>query len=156
MIKILANESKVVAEEIHSIYQSSYAVEAKLLKAIDFPPLKRPISDFLKSGTEFYGYLDNEKLAAVIEIQREDETTHIHSLVVHPNYFRQGIGRQLVQYILDAVNSKVFTVETGVANEPAIRLYQEFGFVETKQWDTDLGIRKIRFELRANNLKQGF
>ena len=42
--------------------------------------------------------------------------------------------------------SKVFTVETGLVNQPAIKLYKGFGFQETKQWETDHGVRKIRFE----------
>jgi ribosomal protein S18 acetylase RimI-like enzyme len=38
------------------------------------------------------------------------------------------------------------TVETGLDNKPAIALYESFGFKEVKQYDTDHGIRKIRFE----------
>jgi len=43
-------------------------------------------------------------------------------------------------------SSKVFTVETGLENIPASKLYTSFHFKEVKQWDTDHGVRKIRFE----------
>jgi hypothetical protein len=33
-------------------------------------------------------------------------------------------------------------------------LYKKFDFKEVKQWNTDHGIRKIKFELRINNLPQ--
>jgi hypothetical protein len=38
-------------------------------------------------------------------------------------------------------------VETGLANGPATALYQAFGFKVVRQWDTDHGVRKIRFRL---------
>ena len=63
------------------------------------------------------------------------------------NFFRQGIGRQLIQHILQHFSSKVFTVETGLENIPASTLYKNFGFKEIRQWDTDHGVRKVRFKL---------
>ena len=41
-------------------------------------------------------------------------------------------------------------VETGFDNEPASLLYKSLGFKEVKQWDTEIGIRKIRFEKHAS------
>ena len=67
--------------------------------------------------------------------------------MVSPHYFRQGIGRQLMKYVLQDFSSKVFTVETGLKNIPASKLYTSFHFKEVKQWDTDHGVRKIRFKL---------
>ena len=66
--------------------------------------------------------------------------------MVYPNYFRQGIGTKLVQYVIETYDTKVFTVETGVDNYPAIKLYKNFAFQEQSQWDTDHGIRKIRLK----------
>ena len=147
IIKINNKENKI-AEEIRAIFQASYAVEAKMLKAIDFPPLQRTISQFLKSDSEFYAYYLTKNIAGVIEIENDEDLTHIQSLVIYPKYFRNGIGRKLVQFILDTYKSKVFTVETGIDNHPAIKLYKSFGFQEQKQWDTNHGVRKVRFEKR--------
>ena len=147
IIKINNKENKI-AEEIRAIFQVSYAVEAKMLKAVDFPPLKRTVSQFLKSDSEFYAYYLTKNIAGVIETENDEDLTHIQSLVVYPKYFRNGIGRKLVQFTLDTYRSKLFTVETGIDNNPAIKLYESFGFQELKQWDTNHGIRKIRFEKR--------
>ena len=147
VIKINNKETKI-AEEIRAIFQVSYAVEAEILKAVDFPPLKRTVSQFVNSNSEFYAYYLTRNIAGVIEIDNHQDISHIQSLVVDPKYFREGIGRKLVQFILDTYKKKLFTVETGIDNQPAIKLYESFGFQELKQWDTNHGIRKIRFEKR--------
>lgn len=146
MIQKLDHTSANIAEKIRSVFQVSYPVEADLLKAIDFPPLKRSLANFLKSETHFYGYFQDDELAAVAEIKSENSNTHIQSLVVDPYYFRQGIGKKLVSFIFEIYTTTTFSVETGLANLPATSLYKKFGFIETKQWDTNHGIRKIRFE----------
>ena len=148
MITKINNKENKIAEEIRAIFQVSYTVEAKMLKAVDFPPLKRTVSQFLNSDSEFYAYYLIKNIAGVIEIENHEDLTHIQSLVVYPKYFRSGIGSKLVQFILDNYKSKIFTVETGIDNHPAIKLYKSFGFQEQEQWDTNHGIRKVRFEKR--------
>lgn len=150
MIKQLNNKDPELSKQIRIVFQASYAVEAKLLKAIDFPPLKRSLESYIKSDNDFYGFVDKEKLAAVIEINTNKKVTHIQSLVVHPIFFRQGIARKLMVFVLNHYTTKTFMVETGVDNEPASILYKKMDFKEVKQWDTPFGIRKIRFEKRTN------
>ena len=156
MIVKLNNLNRLVAEEIRSVFQASYAVEAKLLNAIDFPPLKRTVDAFVETNTRFYGYQIDGETIAVIEILNDKTATHIQSLVVLPDHFRKGLGHKLVQCILDTYDSKLFTVETGLANRPAIQLYEKFGFKKTKIWDTDHGIRKIKFELQGGTAYSSF
>ncbi|MEM1135244.1 MAG: GNAT family N-acetyltransferase [Bacteroidota bacterium] len=147
MIERLDNTNQVISERMHALFQASYTVEADLLKAIDFPPLKRPLHDFLKSDTAFYGLWENEEIAAIVEIRVLQKVLEIQSLVVHPNYFRQGLGRKLMMFILDTFDAEIYTVETGLENKPATQLYKKLGFQEVKQWDTAFGIRKVKFEL---------
>jgi ribosomal protein S18 acetylase RimI-like enzyme len=148
MIKKLQNTDIEVSKKIHSVFQASYAVEAQILKAIDFPPLKRPIENYRESKTDFLGFIKNEELAGVIEINHANDHTRIASLVIEPRFFRQGIAGQLIEFVFNAYDSDVFIVETGLDNGPAIGLYKKFGFIEVTQWDTDFGIRKIRLERR--------
>ena len=147
MINILDHENQQIAEKMHRIFQVSYAVEARLLDAKDFPPLKRTVNDLMESDTSFFGYWQNEILAAVIEIEPFPSVFHICSLVVDPQYFRQGIAKNLINFTFKLLAGNRITVETGLANRPAIALYESFGFKEVKQYETDHGIRKIRFEM---------
>ena len=59
MIKKLKNSDLEMAKKIRGIFQASYKIEAKLLNVTNFPPLKRPLENYIASKTEFYGYLEN-------------------------------------------------------------------------------------------------
>ena len=146
MIQKLELQTTREAEKIREVFQASYAVEAALLGATDFPPLKRPTAGFLDSPNDFYGYLKDGVLAGVVEVVPGEDSTHIQSLVVHPEFFRQGLGSALVGFVLNTYDCPIFTVETGLDNGPATGLYQKFGFREILQYETDHGVRKVRFE----------
>ena len=146
MIQKLNHKDPQQTQNIYQVFQDSYAVEAKILKAVDFPPLKRTTEQFVEADTCFYGYKIKHILAAVIELDSKDQSIHIQSLVVDPQYFRQGIAGKLLDFVFENFTAKLFTIETGVDNIPAVKLYKKYGFVETKQYDTNHGIRKIRFE----------
>ncbi|MFT4848600.1 MAG: GNAT superfamily N-acetyltransferase [Sediminicola sp.] len=152
MITILDQEEDTVPEKIHCIFQASYAVEAELLGAKDFPPLKRTIIDFKNSDTSFFGHWIGKELTAVIEIEPSPSAFHISSLVVHPKYFRRGIASELIAFIFRLFIGNKITVETGLANIPAIALYKSFDFKEIDQYDTDHGIRKIRLAIEKATL----
>ena len=151
MIEKLKNSDLEIAKKMRLIFQASYKVEATLLNATNFPPLKRPLENYTESNTEFYGYSINEILAAVVEIDTNTNYILIRSLVVHPDFFRQGIAGKLIKFVFETFQSNLFVVETGLENGPARKLYKKFGFVEVNQWDTNHGIRKIKFEKRTKN-----
>ena len=146
MIRKLEHQKTGVAEAIREVFQASYAVEAKLLKAVDFPPLQRPLEGFTESSNDFYGCIKDGALAGVVEVDDSGPRTHIQSLVVHPEYFRMGIGSRLATMVLNTYDSSCFTVETGLANAPATELYLKLGFKKTGEYDTDHGVRKVKFE----------
>ena len=87
MIKKLNNNHLKVAEKIRAVFQVSYKIEAQLLNATDFPPLKRPLRSYIDSKNDFYGYLKNNELAAVVQIHHTAKRTLIRSLVVAPLFF---------------------------------------------------------------------
>jgi ribosomal protein S18 acetylase RimI-like enzyme len=151
MIQRLQNNKIEISKKIRAVFQVSYKVEAKLLKATNFPPLKRPLEDYVISKNMFFGYLKNKELFGVIEIDHNNSYTLIRSLVVDPIFFRQGIARKLMEFTFNNFDSNLFVVETGVENVPASKLYIKFGFIEVNQWNTDHGIRKIKFEKKIIN-----
>jgi len=150
MIQKLNHQELEVARDIYHVFQASYAVEAELLGAKDnFPPLQRKVEDFLPSKTEFFGFLKDEITAAVVEIRIFPSSVHVQSLVVDPNFFRLGIGQKLIEFVFDTYTTDFFHVETGTDNGPARALYEKMGFTLIKEWKTEIGIRKVRFEKRA-------
>ena len=151
MVKRLQNKDIEVSKNIRSVFQLSYKIEARLLNATDFPPLKRPLKSFINSETAFFGYIKDKELAGVIEINHNHNFTQINSLVVAPRFFRQGIAKELMEFVFNKFDSNLFVVETGLENEPAIELYKKFNFEDVKQWDTNHGVRKIKFERRKKN-----
>ncbi|WP_436517449.1 GNAT family N-acetyltransferase [Ekhidna sp. To15] len=146
MIRLINHKIKEEAKQIRQVFQVSYAIEAELLQADDFPPLKRPLENFLNAETTFFGYFEGAELAAVTEVKAEDQILHIHSLVVDPDFFRKGIASKLLEFVFNEFNLKTFTVETGAANGPAIALYEHHGFRIIRQWMTEIGIEKVAFE----------
>ena len=135
-----------MAKKIRAVFQESYAVEAALLKAAEFPPLKRPLEKFTDSKNDFYACTSGGEILGVIEIDFRQNTTHIQSLVVLPAHFRKGIGKALVEFAFKTYPSRRFTVETGLQNDPATTLYRKLGFREVGQYVAEAGIQKIQFE----------
>jgi len=148
MIKRLQHTNIDTAKTMKAVFQVSYKVEAELLGATDFPPLKRPLEGYTECSNTFYGYFIKDTLAGVIEIIHNADYTHVRSLVVDPKYFRKGIATQLMEFTLDKYDSKLFIVETGAANGPASALYLKLGFTKVCEFDTPFGIRKVKFEKR--------
>ena len=149
MIKRIYNFNLDNANKIWHIFQKSYAVEANILNADDFPPLKRSVAQIIQSKHNFFAFYDYSDLVALIEIDIKAKI-HIQSLVVYPNHFRKGYAKKLIKYVLSMFDSHVFTVETGFDNLPAKNLYSSLGFTATQQYEAAYGIKKIKY-VRQNN-----
>lgn len=143
MIQKLNHLNSSVSEQIYQVFQSSYRIEAERIGVTDFPPLKRRSVDIASAATAFLGFVKEQKLAAVIEVEISDKTLDIHSLTVSPDFFKQGIAGQLMHYVLTKFEFTQAIVETASANIPAIKLYEKFGFSVFKQWTPAHGIEKV-------------
>ena len=62
MIKKLDHTNLAIATKMHIVFQESYSIEAKLLNAINFPPLQRPLQSYIESTTTFFGYHIKDKI----------------------------------------------------------------------------------------------
>jgi len=151
MIKPLDQSHYATSEKVYHIFQISYAVEAALLKCDNFPPLNRSVSAIQNSTTTFYGYFDDSRLAAVMELEAGQDHIHIRSLTVDPEFFRRGIGFKLLHFVDENFPVAKITVETGNENHPAVDFYLNFGFKKTKVWMTEFGIEKVSFSLQKNS-----
>ncbi len=149
MITKLDNSDEKVANQIFTVFQRSYQVEAQLIGTLDFPPLFRSVEDIACSKTQFYGFIENECVAAIIETSVEEKHSDINSLTVDPNYFRKGIASKLIRFVLDEIEFSEAVVETAVVNLPAINLYKKYGFIEIKRWTPSHGIKKIALSFKS-------
>lgn len=147
MIKIIDNSVHENAEQLRELFLKSYAVEAKILKADYFPPLLRTLDEFIDCPSIFLANSEDDILNGALELKQNDTHHHIQSLVVHPDHFRKGIGRQLVEYVLKQYPHSKYIVETGLDNKPAIALYEKCGFVENGTYTTPYSISKIKMKI---------
>ena len=120
MIKKLEHYNEITAQQIFTVFQNSYKIEAQLIGTLDFPPLRRSIDDIKNSTTQFYSFIEKGCNAAIIEIEVEGNHLDINSLTVDPKYFRKGIASKLLSYILTIIDFSEARVETAVVNLPAI------------------------------------
>jgi ribosomal protein S18 acetylase RimI-like enzyme len=134
------------AELLYELWQLSYAVEADWLE-VDyklFPPLQRTTEDFLSSKNSFFIYLNRGILVACLEIKELSDSLRVQSCLVHPDWIRKGIGRQLMSFVFDKyADRRNFSVETGAKNKPAIALYKKVGFSIVGIYRTS-GILKVK------------
>jgi ribosomal protein S18 acetylase RimI-like enzyme len=127
----IAHRERFIAEGIHAVMSLAYLQEARLLKVTDFPPLTRTVEDIEASEDFFLGAILHQEIVGVLSVGRDDEPHQIciSALVVHPKMQRRGVGRLLVQEALARGQGTTFSVATAAKNVPALRLYQEFGFI---------------------------
>lgn len=93
----------------------------------------------LTSDEELWGAYDGEKLVGYALIRIYGNYGHLTSIAVCKQKRRQGIGLELMDFFVDYCEEKGcekvgLYVET--KNEPAIRLYQLYGFgIEKEAWE---------------------
>lgn len=147
--KIDFDDQKEVLQLL-DVQMAAYRVEAKLIGFQDIPPLMDSDTTLKQSGETFYGYFRNERLIGAISYRKIGSALTIHRLMVHPDYFRQGIAGSLLHFI-ESVETGVttITVATGAKNTPARKLYQRYGYVETACREMQKGVSMIFFEKRC-------
>lgn len=66
-------------------------------------------------------------------VQRRPDAAHVTTIAVAPEHQRQGVGAQLLEWLLDAavgLGCRAATLEVRASNGEARRLYARAGFVE--------------------------
>lgn len=143
-IRRLDHADPGISRDIWALLRRAYRIEAEILGAGRFPPLGRTVEEIRTANSEFTGLFVDDGLAAVAETRMDGGCLSIDSFVVEPKYFRRGLGSELLGYVLGATRCNATRVETGSANESAIRFYESFGFSETDRWETGSGMTLVR------------
>lgn len=69
---------------------------------------------------------DDNKIAGYIGIEKVLDEVHIINMAVHPDYRGRGVGKRLMQNVLN--DEDVFFLEVRVSNEKAKNIYEKYGF----------------------------
>ncbi|MCW8091513.1 GNAT family N-acetyltransferase [Alteromonas sp. ASW11-130] len=147
MISKLDHSDDVVAEQVYSVFQKSYIIEAELIGVDEFPPLLRSVDKIKDASTLFYGFFERNNLAGVIEVEVDGRRLSIDSLAVHPHFFRRGIADKLISFVTNHFRYTEAVVETAAVNTPAIALYEKHGFQHYKTWTPSHGIEKVALKM---------
>ncbi len=132
-----------LAEQILAVQKSSYAVEARLIGDDRIPLLHESVDDLCAAKVHWLVARDHdENLGAAAWSGSE-----IDRLVVSPHAHRQGIGRSLVEVVIESIVGQRIRVTTGRDNAPARRLYESLGFVHTENQQVLPGLWLARYEL---------
>jgi ribosomal protein S18 acetylase RimI-like enzyme len=104
-----------------------------------------------------HGYFFDGKLVGAIAFVLSEGLLDITRLVVHPDFFQRGIGKELVQHVFNEYrNMKKYIVRTGAKNVPAKNLYKKLGFDKIEDIEVAPGVYLTRFEKRNSNKNTSF
>ena len=132
-----------LAELILAVQKSSYAVEARLIGDERIPLLHESVDDLRAAQVHWLVAREGAEILGAAAWSDAE----IDRLVVAPRAHRRGIGRALVDAMLESIVAQRVHVATGRDNPPARRLYESLGFVHTEDSQVLPGLWLARYEL---------
>jgi GNAT superfamily N-acetyltransferase len=113
-VVLLDHRERRVAEALVGLQRASYRVEAELIGDDAIPPLHESVAALAALDLAFLAITerDGEPVAA-LGYQVADGVLDIDRLAVHPRRFRRGLGRRLVEAVLERVPHERAVVSTG-------------------------------------------
>ena len=96
----------------------------------------------VESGVEFYGWLENNVLVAVMGIQQVTDVTLIRHTYVLVRHQRRGLGETLLKHLLSLARTNEVLVGTWEAAHWAIRFYEKQGLKLVSKEEADRLLRK--------------
>ena len=150
-IRALDLGDRDTVEAIVALQRASYRIEADLLGARTLPALTETPRQLRRSGEDFLGAFEGERLVGAVSWKRTGPLVDIHRMVVDPERFRRGIAAALLA-ALDEHEAGVerMVVATGAANPPARRLYERYGFTPVQERVVSGSIAIVIYERRSS------
>ena len=120
-------------------------------------------SDYSDEGVQsFKDFIENQEILKTLElfgayeknelkgvIATNEKRKHICCFFVKAEYHRQGIGRNLWEYVLNHSEQNVFTVNS---SPYAVPVYHKLGFIDTDEERLADGIRYTPMEFERKGL----
>ncbi len=141
-----------IATRLLAIQHAAYQIEADLIGYDGIPPLDETVDELQSQPIDWLAAFEGDAIVGAIGfVVAPDGSCDIDRLIVDPDQARRGIGRALVEAVLD---HPVVTVSTGARNEPACALYESLGFHRTDEREVAPGINVVEFA-RPNPFLRG-
>ncbi len=113
---------------------------------------KKELKEEIKAGVEFYGYIQNGSVVAVMGIQPVGNVTLIRHAYTLTSYQRKGIGEKLLNYLLNLALTDCILVGTWEDPPWAIRFYRKHGFILLSREETNKMLKKY-WNIRERQLE---
>lgn len=150
MIQDIDFRQQDIAQRALLIQKLAYRIEADLIDFDGIPQLHESIHDLQESDECFLGYFIDDLLVGMLSYALLGDTLDIGRLVVHPDYFRRGIARALVQHLERRFsNVERIVVSTGAENTPACAFYDSLGYTHIGNIILPEGVHIAQYEKRC-------
>lgn len=103
------------------------------LTLYDYPWTKAILSDCIQVGYSCWVYKQNYEIQAYCVLSSGAGEAHILTLCVKKEYQGQGLGKMLLQHLIDVAKdhkAEVLLLEVRPSNVTAVHLYHKYGFNE--------------------------
>lgn len=149
LIQPLDLEDDTSIHRLLEVQRAAHQIEASLIGFDKIPGLEDSVETLRRSGEAFIGAYVEGALAGAASYKVVDDTIDIHRLVVHPQYFRQGIASRLLDAVENEGAARRVIVSTGSDNEPARLLYgrRGYGVVDTHESAPSLSVTRFEKKL---------
>ena len=88
----------------------------------------KELREEIQSGVQFYGYVENNNLIAVMGIQPVNDVTLIRHAYTLTSHQRKGMGEKLLKHLLILAQTERILVGTWEAAPWAVKFYEKHGF----------------------------
>lgn len=86
---------------------------------------KEELTEEIKAGVKFYGYIEDGTIVAVMGIQSMSDVTLIRHAYTLTSHQRRGIGKKLIKYLMSLAETDLILVGTWEDADGAIHFYQK-------------------------------
>jgi ribosomal-protein-alanine N-acetyltransferase len=102
--------------------------EIGLLIKNNFSTVYKIEEDIKNDYVHIYVYEEDNNVLGFIHIENHFEITDVINIAVDKNYQGKGIGKKLLQYVIDNTEAEKIMLEVKENNIAAIKLYESMGF----------------------------
>ncbi len=102
----------------------------------------KELEEQIDCGVDFFGLQEEGRIIGLMGIQELKEITLIRHAYVFTEYQRRGVGKRLLQYLIDLAKGTEILVGTWKAANWAIQFYEKHGFRLVSSDEKDRLLRK--------------